>query len=30
MFGSYIWPPGLVFPIWLVVVGFTGLREPTT
>ena len=29
MFGSYIWLPGLIFPIWLVVVGITGLRKPT-
>ena len=28
MFGSYIWLPGLIFPIWLVVVGITGLRKP--
>ena len=28
MFGSYIWMPGMIFPIWLLVVGITGLRRP--
>jgi hypothetical protein len=27
MLGSYIWLPGYIFPIWLVVFGLVGLRE---
>jgi hypothetical protein len=27
MIGSYVWGPGLVFPIWVLVVGGVGLRE---
>ena len=29
MLGSYIWLPGMVFPIWLLAVGITGLRKPS-
>jgi hypothetical protein len=27
MLGSYIWLPGLLFPIWVIVVGVVGFRE---
>jgi hypothetical protein len=27
MLGSYIWLPGLIFPIWVIVVGVVGFRE---
>lgn len=27
MLGSYVWFPGLLFPIWVLVVGAAGLRE---
>jgi hypothetical protein len=27
MLGSYIWLPGYIFPIWIVVFGLVGLRE---
>jgi hypothetical protein len=29
MLGSYIWLPGYIFPIWIVVFGLVGLRERT-
>lgn len=27
MLGSYIWIPGLIFPVWVIVVGAVSLRE---
>ena len=27
MLGSFIWLPGVVFPLWLLIVGVTGLRK---
>ncbi len=27
MLGSYIWLPGLIFPIWVIVLGILGTRE---
>ena len=29
MLGSYIWLPGLIFPIWVIALGLVGAREPS-
>ena len=28
MLGSYIWLPGIIFPVWVLVVGVAGTRAP--
>ena len=29
MLGSFIWAPGVVFPLWLIMLGVIGMKEPT-